>query len=164
MCRAHFRLLEYNKFEILKKHVLGPFPRKWSHLSYKLSYIIINCIILFSRWCVQRELQLCDGQWRSSLHTSTAHWIWRHNILHEVPLLIFLSCYKWDLLQPIGQHQCTEQLDWRTECQLPYMAVRQQYKVCVVHFCLPGSANVWTTHVGCTLPFILAEQGEGGSS
>ena len=109
---------------------------------------------IFSRWCIQRELQLCDGQWRSSLHTSTAHWIWRRNILHEVPLLIFLSCYKWDLLKPIGQHQCTKQLDWRTECQLPYMAVRQQYEVCFVHFYQYQFNVQSTTHVECTYAII----------
>ena len=47
-------------------------------------------------------------------------------------------------LQPIGCHCCTQSLDWRTECQLlPYMAVRQQYKVCIciVHLNLSAMYN-----------------------
>ena len=33
MCRGHFRLLKFQKFEILKKHALGPFARPFYYCS-----------------------------------------------------------------------------------------------------------------------------------
>ena len=106
-------------------------------------------IILFSRWCVQRELQLCDGQWSSSLHTSTANWIWRCNILHEVPshlpLLVWLeanaipyiSAANWmSLLYPIIGLE-----DWMSTTTIYGSQTTIQSMYCIVHLNLSAMYN-----------------------